>query len=364
MSDSDVFESELPTRPEVPFSCIGSIDPPSEFALPDLDEEEASPSKSKGDQEIVDKFLSKPINNPITTQVFGGFSTLEDSLSPVPIFEGVVINFVGGGSLSYPTAQEDNRCSVGIAISLHRMTALAVGKPGWLKFIVHAHTPTSECESITAVAEVEIPSIGLKTYTTVSGLANLRDDQVLVGRFLVLDAQNRFTRGELAEPIHLPLKVTDFFNFLIIIFFVSSKGEQLVEGPAVSVESGTYTLTACPTYPVLIARFQRSPAGRKLLADITAKNESAKKSFENKEFVKALNDFIWISVYGFFVLTDIERTENFFKLGRTACEVKVGSVMDSAKYWMNKIATDNPSVDRYQKKEISRWECPRTAPWP
>lgn len=52
----------------------------------------------------------------------------------------------------------------GIAISLHRMTALAVGKPGWLKVAVQAHTATSEHESITAVAEVEIPSIGLKVF--------------------------------------------------------------------------------------------------------------------------------------------------------------------------------------------------------
>lgn len=100
MSDIDVFDSELPTRPEVPFSCIGYIDQPSEFGLPDIDEEEASPSKSKGDQEIVNKFLSNPISNPVTTHVFGGFKTPEDSLSPIPIFEGLILQTSYSSQLS------------------------------------------------------------------------------------------------------------------------------------------------------------------------------------------------------------------------------------------------------------------------
>jgi hypothetical protein len=65
-------------------------------------------------------------------------------------------------------------------------------------------TATESGDALVIVGRVQIPSIGLDVFTTISGIRGLKDE-VLVGRFLVGDVQAKLYTGPLCDTVSLPI---------------------------------------------------------------------------------------------------------------------------------------------------------------
>jgi len=321
-------EVEVECRPPtISYSNIPSCIPNSESIMEEVGPADRPPLSTT---KVVNT-LVKPVlgANLPAVHVFGSFID-NNSYSPIPVYPEVTVTFVGGGTLVFKNAQEDTACDAGVAISLTRMLSLSENKPGWLKYVTTVSTAANSAPpSMTAVCEVQIPSIGLKTFTTAVGMPGVPDNHVLVGRFMVGDVQNRLMCGPLANPIQLPLH------------------EERLDAtkPVRDVVPGSYSLSACPDYETLQRRFVASPTGKVYMKLADDKAKDALFLFKHQEFVPALDNFQWLSVYGVFIWDQKSQDAVIWNMARAYFETRQ---MGLSKYWASELSKRRPNEQKYK----------------
>jgi len=274
--------------------------------------------------------VAYPLGNAPVAHIFGPFRD-NKSQSPIPVYPEVSVSFVGGGKVVFKDAQEDNGCDLGVAMSYTRLAQLSINKPGWFKTLTKVNTGANlEDTGIIVVCEIEIPSIALKTFTTATGVRGVPEDYVLIGRFMVGDAQNRLQCGYLADPISMPL---------------GDKEQLDTSKTAKEIPAGSYSLTQCPSYDVLQQRFIVSSYGQQTLQEVTAKYKEGLVLFRHQEFVGALRLFQWASVYGFFVFDKVQQGCVVYCMARSYQQT---NDIATAKYWARDLVKSHPTDQKYR----------------
>ena len=107
----------------------------------------------------------------------------------------------GAGKINGPFIQDNPGNSAGFAVSSSSLEARLMDTDPWC-WSDYDWTHGSG-RSKAAICRIEIESLNLVTYSFVQGVDDL--DNPLLGRFFVLDLQNRLYAGQLANQLELPL---------------------------------------------------------------------------------------------------------------------------------------------------------------
>ncbi|PRP85064.1 hypothetical protein PROFUN_07248 [Planoprotostelium fungivorum] len=223
----------------------------------------------------------------------GTFLSPDDPWSPTLCFEEGSVTFQHGGTFTFgpngnvPRIQCDFGSSAGFSCDTILFDKLLGESTSWCWS--DYDYDTNRGESRAALIEIKLPSLGLSTYSFAVEVPGLT--QPTLGRFMVTDLLTILHRGHCASPIKLP---------------VDDNGRLTMDGQAVPLSDGLYSLTPPPDFPTARSKLIQSPIGQHLHTAMRDEYGQGVKLKKEGQTDLALIHFQRVSVYGYFIFQSDE----------------------------------------------------------
>jgi len=254
-----------PRIPPLPYMI-----PPSATDTPDSRMDEVpDPTESKKDtvrrpHTTTTHASSATIASGLVLNAFVGFAFL----SPAYSFKDVEIT-IGNDVHRFKSVQDDNRMDCGVGFPESEIKADDTIRKCTNRVTQFINNALVEKDQTIVVCKVKTGEPAMECYTILNGIDRL--EEPLLGRFILHDSVVRSYTGACAKP---------------------QPG-----GPP----PGSFSVQNALSWEETLEQFQQSESGKKLSKLVEDRNKDGVVHFAAKRFLnRALADFQWVSVFGFF----------------------------------------------------------------